>query len=143
MRMNPKDRITEQLKRILKADRVLTDLEDRYVYSFEKMFLDRFDIQSDIIVRVTSLKEENEVKRFIEKEDAILIERGKILSHNGNKSSKTLVLLDSVEIPTLKNCIDEIGKKDESITKFDKLEIKGYGTYRNVALAVQNLFLGK
>jgi len=141
--MNSKDRITKQLKRIVKEDKVLTDLEDRYVYSFEKIFFDRFDIQPDIIVRVSSLKEENEVKGLIEKEDAILIERGKILSHNGNKSSKNLVLLDNVEIPTLKNCIDEIGKKDGVITKFDKFDIKGYGTYRNLALAVQNLFLGK
>jgi glycolate oxidase len=141
--MNSKDRITEQLKRIVNEDRVLTDLEDRYVYSFEKIFLDKFDIQPDIIVRVSSLKEENEVKRFIEKEDAILIERGKILSHFGNKSSKNLVLLDNVEIPTLKNCIDEIVKKDGSITKIDKFDIKGFGTYRNLALAVKNLFIGK
>lgn len=141
--MNSKDRITEQLKRIVKKDQVLPDLEDRYVYSFEKIFLDRFDIQPDIIVRVSSLKEENEVKRFIEKEDAILIERGKVLSHIGNKSSKNLVLLDNVEIPTLKNCINEIRKKDGSIAKFEKLDIKGYGTYRNLAFAIQNLFLGK
>ncbi|MFX1573401.1 MAG: (Fe-S)-binding protein [Promethearchaeota archaeon] len=141
--MNSKDRITEQLKQIVKKDRILTDLEDRYVYSFEKIFLDRFIIEPDIIIRVSSLKEENEIKRFIEKEDAILIERGKTLTHLENKSLKNLVLLDNIEIPTLKNCIDNIGKDDGIITKFDKFDIKGYGTYRNIALAVQNLFFGK
>ena len=69
--MNSKNRITEQLKRIVKEDQVLTDLEDRYVYSFEKLFLDRIDIKPEIIVKVFSLKEENEVKEFIEKEDAV------------------------------------------------------------------------
>ncbi|MFX0000400.1 MAG: (Fe-S)-binding protein [Candidatus Hodarchaeota archaeon] len=138
--MNSKERITEQLKRIVKENQVLTDLEDLYVYSFEKIFLDRINIQPDFIVRVSSVKEENEVKRIIEKEDAIFFERGKIPSDYNNKSSKILVLLDNVEIPTLQNCIDEQAKKYGSLIKFD---IKGYGTYRNLALAVQNLFLGK
>lgn len=141
--MNSKDRITEQLKRIVKENQVLTDLEDRYVYSFEKIFLDKTPIKPEIIVRVSSLKEENEIKGLIEKEDAILIERGKFNSHIIKTSSKLLILLDNAEIPTLKNCIDEPSKNDDIITKSDKLDIKGYGTYRNLALAVQNLFLGK
>ncbi|NVM34487.1 MAG: (Fe-S)-binding protein [Candidatus Lokiarchaeota archaeon] len=141
--MNSKDKITEQLKRIVNENQVLTDLEDRYVYSFEKIFTDIIDLKPEIIVRVSSLNEENEIKRFIEKENAILIERGKTYSQIKGNSSKNLVLLDNVEIPTLKNCIDEIGKKDRNITKFDKLDLKGYGTYRNLAFAVQNLFLGK
>ena len=139
--MNSKDRITEKLKQLVKETQVLTDLEDRYVYSFEKIFLDRFEIKPDIIVRVSSLKEENKVKRFIEKEDVILLERGKIFSYTENKSSKTIVLLDNVEIPTLQNCVDEAGKKFVGITKSDKFDIKGYGTYTNLALAIQNLFL--
>lgn len=141
--MNSINIITEQLKQIIKENQVLTDVEDRYVYSFEKIFLDRFDTQPDIIVRVSSLKEESEVKRLIEREDAILIERGKIISDMGKRSSKILVLLDNVEIPTLKNCFDEQGKKDGKSTLFNKLDVKGYGTYRNLALAAQNIFLGK
>ncbi|MFX1555600.1 MAG: (Fe-S)-binding protein [Promethearchaeota archaeon] len=141
--MNSTIRITEQLKQIVKEDQILTDLEDIYVYSFEKIFLDRFDIQPDIIVRVSSLKEENEVKKLIEKEGAILIERGKINLQTTIKSSKNIVLLDNVEIPTLKNCINDIKTKNESITKFDKFDIKWIGTYRNLAFAIQNLFLGK
>ena len=88
--MNSKNQITEQLKLIVKESQVLTDLEDRYVYSFEKIFLNRVDIQPDVIVRVSSIKEENEVKRLIEKEDAILIERGRIISDIDNKSSNSL-----------------------------------------------------
>ena len=53
--MNSKDRITEQLKQIVKKDQVLTELEDRYVYSFEKIFLDKFDITPDIIVEAPKM----------------------------------------------------------------------------------------
>ncbi|MFX0104985.1 MAG: (Fe-S)-binding protein [Candidatus Hodarchaeota archaeon] len=141
--MNFKDKITEQLKQIVKEDQILTDLEDCYVYSFEKIFLDRVYTKPDIVIRVSSLKEESEVKRLIEKEGATLIERGKMKSQTPVKSSKYIVLLDNVEIPTLKNCINEIGNKDAVITQFDKFDIKAYGTYRNLAFAVQNLFLGK
>lgn len=142
--MNSKDKITEQLKRIVNEDRVLTDLEDRYAYSFEKIFLDKFDIIPDIIVRVSSLKEEAEIKRFIKKQDAILIERGKNISYSDDKCSKILVLLDNLEIPSLKkNDIHEIGKKDGNVTNFNKFDIKGYGTYKNLAFGIQNLILGK
>jgi len=137
--MNSTKKITEELKRIVKEDQVLTDLEDRYVYSFEKIFLDKSDKQPDLIVRVSSLKEENEVKRLIEKEGAVLIERGKIYSQFTINALRNIVLLDNVEIPTLKNCIEETKKK----TLFDKIDIKAYGTYRNLSFAVQNLFLGK
>jgi Fe-S oxidoreductase len=36
-----------------------------------------------------------------------------------------------------------MANKEMKISKFSGLDIKGYGTYRNLALAVQNLFLGK
>ena len=94
--MKSKDKIVEQLKQILFEDKILTDLEDRYVYSFEKIFLNKLDTQPDIIVRVSSLSEENKIKRFFEREDAILIERGQFISNTNNRSSKILVLLDNV-----------------------------------------------
>ena len=141
--MKSKDNITEKLKQIIFEDKVLTDLEDRYVYSFEKIFLNKLDTQPDIIVRISSLKEENEIKRFFEKEDAILIKRGQFLSNINDRSSKILVLLDNVEIPTLQNCIDKNSKERGRTSKFSKMDIKGYGTYRNLASAVQNILLGK
>ncbi len=141
--MDSKNRIIEQLNRILKESQVLTDLEDRYVYSFEKIFLDQTYSKPDIIVRVSSLKEEKEVIELLEKENAILVKRGEEASSFNDKTSKVLILLDNVKIPKLENYSEKIGEKDDIITKFNELHIAGYGTYRNLALMVQNLLYGK
>lgn len=141
--MNSKNEIIEEIKQILKGSQVLTDLEDLYVYSFEKIFLDQTHIKPDIVVRVSSLKEENDVKKLIEKKDIILIERGKRYLPTISQPSKPLILLDNVEIPKLENCPHEIGQKDEFLPSLNKFPISGHGTYRNFASAVQNLLLGK
>ena len=141
--MNSKNGIINQLNQILKKNQILTDLEDLYVYSFEKIFLDQTHIKPDIVVRVSSLKEESEVKKLAEKDDNILIERGNSLSPTINEVSRPLILLDNAEIPKLENCADEMRQKEEFITNLNKFPISGYGTYRNLASAVQNLLLGK
>jgi len=141
--MNFKNEIIKELNQILKKGQVLTDLEDLYVYSFEKIFLDQLNIKPDIVVRVSSLVEENELKKLAKKEDFILIERGKSIVPILNKSSKPIVLLDNVEIPKLESCLDETNQKDDLITSLNKFPISGYGTYRNLASAVQNLLIGK
>ncbi|MFX1321408.1 MAG: (Fe-S)-binding protein [Promethearchaeota archaeon] len=141
--MDSKNRIIQQLNRILKESQVLTDLEDRYVYSFEKIFLDQTYSKPDIIVRVSSLKEEKEVIELLEKENVILIKRGEEASSFNDKTSKFLILLDNIKIPKLENYSEKIGEKDDNITKFNELHIAGYGTYRNLALLVQNLLYGK
>jgi Fe-S oxidoreductase len=122
---------------------VLTDLEDCYVYSFEKIFLDQEDIKPDIVIRSASLEERIELKKLAEKEDIILIERGKNISTVLNKSSKLIILLDNVEIPNLENCFAEMNKKDDFFTTLKKFPISGYGTYRNLASAIQNLLIRK
>ncbi|MFX1410787.1 MAG: (Fe-S)-binding protein [Promethearchaeota archaeon] len=141
--MNSKERIIEQLNRILKENQVLTDLEDLYVYSFEKIFIDKYYPKPDIVIRVFSQKEENEVIELAEKESAVVIKRGESISPIVGKSPKTLILLDNVKIPKLENYVDKIGEKDNNITNFNKLPITGYGTYRNLALAIQNLLFRK
>ena len=141
--MNSKNEIVEDLHQILKESQVLTDLEDLYVYSFEKIFLEQTNIKPDIVVRVSSMEEESKVKSLAKKKDIILIERGKNILSTFNKHSKPLVLLDNVEIPKLESCNVEASQKDEFITSFNKFPISGYGTYRNLASAVHTLLLGK
>ncbi|MFX0177708.1 MAG: hypothetical protein ACFE85_15960, partial [Candidatus Hodarchaeota archaeon] len=141
--MESKNQIIEQLKRILKESQILTDLEDTYVYSFEKIFLNKVYPKPDIVVRVFSSKEEKEVVELAEKFNAALIKRGEEITPVIRKSSNTIILIDNVKIPKLENCIDNIEKIDADITNLDKFHINGYGTYRNLALAVQNLLFGK
>ncbi|MFX1538430.1 MAG: hypothetical protein ACFFDI_29920, partial [Promethearchaeota archaeon] len=74
--MKSKDQLIEELKRILKENSVLTDIEDRYVYSFEKIFMEPAYPLPDIVVKVSSLKEVEELSELVEKEGVQLIKRG-------------------------------------------------------------------
>ncbi|MFX1462023.1 MAG: (Fe-S)-binding protein, partial [Promethearchaeota archaeon] len=141
--MNSKNEIIENINRILEEGQILTDLEDLYVYSFEKLFLDQNYVKPDIVVRTSSLSEENKLKKFAKKEDLILIERGKKIKQNINGASKPIILLDNVEIPRLESCLSETDQKEDYITTLKRFPIRGYGTYRNLASAAQNLLLGK
>ncbi len=142
-RMNSKKEIIEKLKKILKKGQLLTDLEDLYVYSFEKIFLDQNNIKPDIVIRSPSLDEESELQKLSEKQDIILIERGKRTTPTLGESNKTIILIDNVEIPNLESCFAEMNEKDDFIPSLKKFPISGYGTYRNIASAVQNLLIGK
>ncbi len=141
--MNSKNEIIEKINSILEEGQILTDLEDLYVYSFEKIFLEQNYIKPDIVVRTSSLSEENKLKKLAKKEDFLLIERGKNIKKSMIGASTPLILLDNVEIPQLESCYSEIDQKEDYITTLKTFPIRGYGTYRNLALAVQNLLLGK
>ncbi|MFX0147580.1 MAG: (Fe-S)-binding protein [Candidatus Hodarchaeota archaeon] len=140
--MISKDKLIEDLKHILKEDQVLTDFEDRYVYSFEKVFLNRNDIIPDIIIRVCSIKEENKIKKLAEQKNLNLYERGKDFLGDIGKSSKPRILLDNAEIPKLDTCFDNVSQKGLFADLY-KFPINGYGTFKHLSLAVQKLLFGK
>ncbi|MFX0091085.1 MAG: heterodisulfide reductase-related iron-sulfur binding cluster [Candidatus Hodarchaeota archaeon] len=141
--MKSKNKLIEQLKGALEENRVLTDLEDRYVYSFEKIFMEQPHPMPDVVVRVSSSEEVEDVSRLAEREDILLVERGKQYPHIPKGSSKLLILLDNSKIPSLGNTIKKGKKKDEIIANLHKLRKTGYGTYRNLALGLKSVFLNK
>ena len=137
--MESKNQIADKLKQILSESQVLTDLEDIYVYSFEKVFLNQNYPKPDIVVKVYSLKEENEVMELAERENAVLVKRGEKLSSFINKPSHPLILLDNLKIPKLENFYEKLVESEEIIPNLRKLHISEYGTYKNLVLAVQTL----
>ncbi|MFX1378191.1 MAG: (Fe-S)-binding protein [Promethearchaeota archaeon] len=141
--MNSRNGLIEKLNGIIKKGQILTDLEDLYIYSFEQIFLDQKSTKPDIVVRVSSSDEENELRKLAEKEDIILIERGKGNNQFFHNTSKTVLLLDNVEAPKLESCLDESNHKEDFISSLKKFPLSGAGTYKNLALAVQNLLVGK
>ncbi|MCK4379532.1 MAG: (Fe-S)-binding protein [Candidatus Lokiarchaeota archaeon] len=141
--MNPKDEIIQQLKQIINENQVLTDLVDLYVYSFEKIFLNQLYPKPDVVVRTSSIKEERDVLKLGERENVVVIKRGHEILPLDINSSDTIILLDNVNIPSLESCTEEIGGKEVFIKDFHELIRSGHGTYRNFALAVQNLLFGK
>ncbi|MFX0023862.1 MAG: (Fe-S)-binding protein [Candidatus Hermodarchaeota archaeon] len=141
--MNSRNAIIEKLNQIILNGQILTSLEDLYVYSFEQIFLDQKYTKPDIVVRISSSEEENKLKKLAQKEDIILIERGKNNNLYLDNPPKLVILLDNVEIPELESCFDELNRKKDFITSLNEFPISGAGTYRNLALAVQNLLVGK
>jgi len=137
------DSLIEELRKTLEEDLVLTDFEDQYVYSFEKIFLNPAYPKPDIIIRAPSLKAENIISDLAEKYNALLLKRGEKFESSLKNDSRILILLDNVKIPKLEKCIEEEKEKKETIKSIYEIHEKGYGTYRNLTLAVKHIFLGK
>lgn len=129
--------VIEQLKQIVTPEKILTDYEDLYVYSFEKIFEKR-NPTPDIVVKTLS---KEEVKRILESAREIgftVIQRGETV--NNQKIKKPLVLIDNIPLPELKT-ISPRKSKINGISK--EIREKGYDTPRNLVFALKTSFLGK
>ena len=134
--------LIEQLIRTSPKIHVLTDLEDRYVYSFEKIFMNQAYPMPDIVVKVYSSDQKEKILEIIEKENLTLIQRGDHLSSSFT-STQPIILLDDIKISTPDaNITDEIKTPEinEHLSEFRRIN---YGSHKNFVLAAQRLFLNK
>jgi len=134
--------LVEELKQTSTKIHVLTDLEDRYVYTFEKIFMDQVYPLPDIVVKVYSLDQKEKIFEVVKKEKVTLIQRGDPLPSTF-ANSNTILLLDDVKIPTLDKNVTNKTQKSDLNKYLAELRRIGHGTYRNFALAVQTLFIRK
>jgi len=130
-------KVTKRLKQIVKPERVLTDPEDLYVYSFEKVY-EKQKPKPDIVVKTLSPEKTKEIFELAQKEGFTVIKRGEMISHQNIR--KPLVLLDDVPAPELKRVPAKTGETKEILKEIRE---KGHGTPRNLALALKTLFLEK
>jgi glycolate oxidase len=131
-----KNDVIALLKQNLKETQILTDLEDLYVYSFEKVFLDPINPKPDVVVIVSSVEEENKIIDLFEKEKVVIVKRNEFLSDLNKEFSNPIILLDNVKSPKLE-CLNEGFKDDHEFVA------EGYGSYRNLAIAIQKTLTGK
>lgn len=129
--------VTEHLKQIVNSEQILTDSEDLYVYSFEKIF-EKQKLMPDLVVKTHSSVVAQKIFELAEKEGFTVIKRGKLI--NSQIVKKPVVLLDNVPVPELKRV--QL-KRDEIVEKLKKLHEKGHGSPRNLAFALKTLFLEK
>ncbi|MFX0150342.1 MAG: (Fe-S)-binding protein [Candidatus Hodarchaeota archaeon] len=141
--MKAKIEIVAQLKQLSKEIEVLTDLEDRYVYSFEKIFTKQTYSALDIVVKVSSPKETSRIIQWAEKEDISLIWRGKPFSSSLCESKKPVILIDDTKIPELNIISEKNGKKKDFDEFFQELLRNVHSTYRNTVLATKTSILNK
>jgi len=130
-------RVIDQLKQIVKPEQVLTDPEDLYVYSFEKIFKKQNPVP-DIVVKSLSPKEAQKIFELAGKEGFTAVKRGGAI--NRQNVRKPLVLLDDVPAPELERIPL---RRDEVREILKEIRGRGHGTPRNLALALKTLFLEK
>ena len=129
--------VTRQLKQIVRPEQILTDPEDLYVYSFEKIF-EKQNPSPNIVVKTLSSEGAKKIFELAGKESFTVIKRGEMISRQSIE--KPLVLLDDVPASELKKIPS---KKGEITEILKKIRESGHGTPRNPALALKTLFLEK
>ncbi len=129
--------VTKRLRQIVKPEQVLTDPEDLYVYSYEKIF-EKQKPKPDIVVKTLSSEKAKQILGLAEKDGFTVIKRGEMISRQSIR--KPLVLLDDLPAPELKKAP---AKTDEITEILKEIREKGQGTPRNLALALKTLFLEK
>ncbi|UCG01525.1 MAG: (Fe-S)-binding protein [Candidatus Heimdallarchaeota archaeon] len=134
--------LVEQLKQISPKIHVLTDLEDRYVYSFEKIFMKQAYPMPDIVVKVYSSGQKEKILETVMKKNVTVIRRGEQLPSNF-ASPNTLILLDDIKIPVPNRNVTKKEEKSDLDEYLSELRHIGHGGYRNFAVAIQTLFQQK
>jgi len=129
--------VREYLKKIVKSEQILTDPEDLYAYSFEKIF-EKQKLAPDTVVKTLSPREVKKILELAKNKGFTVIKRSEAISCQSIK--KPLVLLDDVPPPELKRAPS---KKDEVTEILKEIREKGHGSPRNLVLALKALFLEK
>jgi len=129
--------VIEHLKQIVKPEQILTDLEDLYVYSFEKIF-EKQNPVPDIVVKTLSSKEAQRILELAGKRGFTVVKRGAPL--NTQSIRKLLILIDDVPVPELKRAPSKISETAEIL---NEIRERGHGSPRNLALGLKILFLEK
>jgi len=127
----------ERLRQIVKPEQILTDPEDLYVYSFEKLF-EKQNPMPDVIVKTLSHEKAQKILEIAGEEGFTVVKRGEITSRQNME--KPVVLLDDVPVPNLERTPT---KRNEIIEISKEIRGRGHGTPRNLALALKTLFLEK
>jgi Fe-S oxidoreductase len=129
--------VIKHLKRIVRPEQILTDPEDLYIYSFEKIFQGQ-NPTPDIIVKTLSSKETQKILQLAGEERFIAVKRGQLI--NRLSIREPLVLLDDVPAPELKRLP---GKRDEIKEILREIHDKGHGSAKSSALALKSFLLEK
>ncbi|MGQ9506439.1 MAG: heterodisulfide reductase-related iron-sulfur binding cluster [Candidatus Bathycorpusculaceae bacterium] len=125
------------MRKIVKAEHILTDPEDIYVYSFEKIF-EKPNPKPDVVVKALSAEETQKILELALKNGFTVVRRGEVIK--GQNVKKPLVLLDDFPTPKLEKVPI---KRDEVIEVLREIHERGYGSPKNFALALKAFLLGK
>ena len=135
-----KNGIAEDLRQGVGPKDILTDIEDLYVYSYERFFREGRYPRLDLVVRIDSNEEARRVVELARKGKFTVVRRsaGKIEVFGSPRSP--IILLDDV-IPSKLETLSVAEKKERMAEYAKEIHRTGHGTFRNFALALRSLFV--
>lgn len=130
--------VVKSLQKVVGLDNVLTSVEALYVYSFEHIFRRQQYPTVKAIVKTQSKNEIKKIMHLAKKENFTVI-----LRSEGNKeqNDSEVVVIDDIKPTDLKPLKKRTAKQiTENIKEIHRA---GYGTPRNIALALKTFFQTK
>jgi Fe-S oxidoreductase len=127
----------DALRGIVGTTNVLTDIEDLYVYSFERIFREPYLPNIKVVIRTTSSKKIEEVMKLADEEGFLLALRERTVDSSAH--AKPVMLLDDSKLPNLQP-YEKPEAATEDLSEFSKTEI---GNLKKLAFAQKLLFIGK
>jgi heterodisulfide reductase subunit D len=112
-----KSEVIDELKKIVGASRVLTDIEDLYVYSFQGPLGARSGPQPNAVVKVHSEEESHKVIELAESERIAIVCRDKTTSQMMKDSWIMLDLTSPKDISSLRVSLQKHAQKPEVSTR--------------------------
>ncbi len=139
--------VIRKLTKIVGPEKVLTEPEDLYVYSFETIFEDAKYSNFDAVVKATSEDEIAQIEKLAKTEGFTIIRRGENAVHEFQETKRSGgVILDTVPPPEItafdKKLHEKLQQNREYRRKLMDAMLKKR-SYKGLALVIESLFLDK
>jgi heterodisulfide reductase subunit D len=146
--MTRERRNIRKLTEIVGPERVLTDPEDLYVYSFETIFEDAKYSNFDAVIKAISEDEIAQIEKLAETEGFAVIRRGENAAACESRETKRngSIILDTVPPPEITAFDKKLHEKSQQRREYrQKLmdTMLKERSYKNLASVIESLFLDK
>lgn len=129
--------IVEELNQLFNQAQILTDIEDRYVYSFKNIFTKPIHPMFDIVVRDNQSTISDRLLDWSKGKNVKIIRKSSPNSLSASEASKISILLDDIKIPEIVRISEEpIGKRDLIKTK---TQLYAHSIQSNIASTIRLL----
>ncbi|MFQ5758451.1 MAG: heterodisulfide reductase-related iron-sulfur binding cluster [Candidatus Bathyarchaeia archaeon] len=146
--MSFRTRIIRKLTKIVGSERVLTDPEDLYVYSFETIFEDAKYSNFDAVVKAISEDEIAQIEKLAETEGLTVIQRGRkaaIYEPRGTKRNRG-ILLDTVPPSEITAFDEKLSQTLQQLREYRRKlmdAMRKERSYKGLASVMESLFHDK
>ncbi len=130
--------LIDDITRIVGTEKVLTDAEDIYVYSFEHLFREKRYTNLIAVVRVSSEEELRKVEELAQQEEGVTVVRRSNWKPELHEVTPTTVLIDDVIQPDL--TVSREPRKEYRFELQKRLEANGNGAFGEYAFALKSFY---